>query len=443
MGSLDGGGGFDTLSYAAFGGSVSVQITASDAGGYSGTEEPTISGGGFQGIDNIIASPSAAGSSILAGDDLTSTWDLGATQTYSDGSATPLSFSGFDTLQGGAGANTFNVLASSTVNLNGGAGNDSFVFSDGAVLHGSIDGQRGVNTLDLGGYHHATEVNLAAGTASVLDGTLANIQDVTGGTAANTITGGSADNTFISNGTNDVLVGGSGNDTFVLTLPAGSRTSVTDNQGNNSLDFSRAGTGIVLNLDSTAVQTVASGRQLQIDGRFTIVIGTPFADEISTSATAYDRTISGGPADSASGDNLQVNVGGHVASRTLTVVQIQGMGTISYSHFSQVNLVNQATPTITWANPADITHGTALGDTQLDATATGIDGTSLAGTFAYTPAAGTVLGAGKGQTLSAVFTRPTRPITPAPPRRRRLTSARQAQRSTSQLVPTPAHPVSR
>ena len=95
VGSLDGGGGFDTLSYAAFGGSVSVQITGSDAGGYSGTEGQTFSGGGFQGIDNIIASPSAAGSSILTGDDLTSTWDLGTTQTYSDGSATPLSFSGF------------------------------------------------------------------------------------------------------------------------------------------------------------------------------------------------------------------------------------------------------------------------------------------------------------------------------------------------------------
>ena len=340
VGSLDGGGGFDTLSYAAFDGSVSVQITGSDAGGYSGTEGQTFSGGGFQGIDNIIASPSAAGSSILAGDDLTSTWDLGATQTYSDGSATPLSFSGFDTLQAGAGANTFNVLASSTVNLNGGAGNDSFVFSDGAVLDGSIDGQGGVNTLDLGGYHQATEVNLAAGTASVLDGTLANIQDVTGGTAADTITGDSADNTFISNGTSDVLVGGSGNDTNVLTLPANSSTSVTDNQGNNSLDFSRAGTGIVLNLDSTAMQTVASGRQLQIDGRFTNVIGTPFADEISVSATAYDRTISGGLADSVSGI-LQVDAGGRIASVTPTAVLIKGMGTIFYSDFSQVILVKQ------------------------------------------------------------------------------------------------------
>jgi len=59
--------------------------------------------------------------------------------------------------------------------------------------------------------------------------------------------------------------------------------------------------------------------------------------------------------------------------------------------------VGQATPTITWTTPAAITYGTALGAAQLDATA------SVPGTFAYTPAAGTVLGAGP-QTLSVTFT---------------------------------------
>jgi hypothetical protein len=59
--------------------------------------------------------------------------------------------------------------------------------------------------------------------------------------------------------------------------------------------------------------------------------------------------------------------------------------------------VNQATPTITWAKPAAITYGTALSATQLDATA------SVAGTFVYSPAAGTVLSVGT-HTLSVTFT---------------------------------------
>jgi RHS repeat-associated protein len=59
--------------------------------------------------------------------------------------------------------------------------------------------------------------------------------------------------------------------------------------------------------------------------------------------------------------------------------------------------VNRATPTITWAMPAPISYGTALSVTQLDATA------SVAGIFAYSPAAGTVLTAGT-QSLSVTFT---------------------------------------
>src|SRR5262249_3396604 len=60
--------------------------------------------------------------------------------------------------------------------------------------------------------------------------------------------------------------------------------------------------------------------------------------------------------------------------------------------------INQATPTITWANPADITYGTPLSATQLDATA------SVAGSFQYTPGLGTVLHVGASQTLSVKFT---------------------------------------
>jgi hypothetical protein len=58
----------------------------------------------------------------------------------------------------------------------------------------------------------------------------------------------------------------------------------------------------------------------------------------------------------------------------------------------------KATPTITWANPAAITYGTALSGTQLNAT------TSVLGSFVYTPASGTVLDAGNGQTLHVDFT---------------------------------------
>src|SRR6202030_784676 len=59
--------------------------------------------------------------------------------------------------------------------------------------------------------------------------------------------------------------------------------------------------------------------------------------------------------------------------------------------------VTQATPVITWNNPANITYGTALSATQLNATA------SVPGTFVYTPAAGGIPAAGT-DTLSVTFT---------------------------------------
>jgi len=55
-------------------------------------------------------------------------------------------------------------------------------------------------------------------------------------------------------------------------------------------------------------------------------------------------------------------------------------------------------PEITWANPANITEGTLLSATQLNATA------NVAGTFVYTPAIGTKLDVGYYQDLKVDFT---------------------------------------
>jgi subtilisin-like proprotein convertase family protein len=56
-----------------------------------------------------------------------------------------------------------------------------------------------------------------------------------------------------------------------------------------------------------------------------------------------------------------------------------------------------AVPSITWPNPAAITYGAALSAAQLNATA------NVAGSFSYTPPAGTMLQAGAGQDLLVTF----------------------------------------
>jgi len=59
--------------------------------------------------------------------------------------------------------------------------------------------------------------------------------------------------------------------------------------------------------------------------------------------------------------------------------------------------VAKATPIVTWANPANIVYGAVLGSSQLNATA------NAAGTFAYSPGAGTVLNSGTNQPLLVAF----------------------------------------
>ena len=60
--------------------------------------------------------------------------------------------------------------------------------------------------------------------------------------------------------------------------------------------------------------------------------------------------------------------------------------------------IGKANPVITWADPAAITYGTALSATQLNATA------NVAGTFVYSPAAGSVPAVNTGLVLNVTFT---------------------------------------
>ena len=87
------------------------------------------------------------------------------------------------------------------------------------------------------------------------------------------------------------------------------------------------------------------------------------------------------------------------AGQTLTVT-FTPTDSADYAGDTATVLINvaQATTTVNWTNPGTIVYGTYLSSAQLDATA------SVPGSFAYIPAAGTVLGVGNGQTLTVVFT---------------------------------------
>lgn len=94
-----------------------------------------------------------------------------------------------------------------------------------------------------------------------------------------------------------------------------------------------------------------------------------------------------------------LSVGTHSLTVTFTPSNTSSYSTSTKSVSLVVNsaATTKTTPSITWSTPAEIYWGVALSSKQLDATA------SVAGTFAYSPAAGTVLSAGT-HTLKVTFT---------------------------------------
>ena len=341
-GSITGSGGTNTLDLTNYTTPLSVTLTSGSSAGVGGfiSGSPDPISKTFSDIGSILTT-SGIGDS-LTGENADRTWNLDVSDTYGDGTATFLTFSGFDVLTGGSGDDTFNILTATTANLNGGSGTNQFVFADGVVLDGSIDSRGSTSILDLSQIHGATSVDLATGYCSVVDGTLSGVPVIVSGTGTNNVTGDASNDTYYSDGTADTFVGGGGSDTFSLTLQAGSSTRVTASQGDNTLDFSRATAGIALDLDSTQLQTVSTGRQLQLTGEFTTVIGSPFSNTFDVTAGLLPRTIIGGTAGSTADDTLQVDAGGRVAVVTPTQVLVEGLGAITYSHFSNVIVVDQA-----------------------------------------------------------------------------------------------------
>jgi hypothetical protein len=121
----------------------------------------------------------------------------------------------------------------------------------------------------------------------------------------------------------------------------------------------------------------------------------------STSGLTVTFTASG----SCSVSGITVTITG-AGTCTITAHQAGNANYAAAPDVPRAFAVAKATPGISWADPADITYGTALSGVQLDATA------SVAGSYVYTPASGTVLSAG-AHTLSVTFT-PTDSVNYAP-----------------------------
>jgi Ca2+-binding RTX toxin-like protein len=179
--------------------------------------------------------------------------------------------SGIDTIIGSA-ANDFILGAGGNDVLKGGLGNDRL---RGGAGSDNVDGGDGIDTYDASDITAGGTISLVAGThvqGSVID-TLANIEDVIGGTQADTIIGsaganrldgggaadnidgGDGDDILVGGAGGDKLVGGVGSDTASYDTMAVAATATTDATSGLSIN----GVKVDLKINSSTNGTTAPG----------------------------------------------------------------------------------------------------------------------------------------------------------------------------------------
>jgi hypothetical protein len=152
----------------------------------------------------------------------------------------------------------------------------------------------------------------------------------------------------------------------------GDKTVVVSNRGTEPLIFAAPATGSNPSYPASFLEIWAEGSLCKA--------GTPLASGASCDVSMWFEPAGSGV---ISGNVVMTDNNLNQTDATQSI-PLNGIGGL-------------VVPAITWAAPAGITYGTPLSAKQLNAS------DSLAGTFAYSPAAGTVLPAGS-QTLSVTFT---------------------------------------
>jgi Ca2+-binding RTX toxin-like protein len=240
-----------------------------------------------------------------------------------------------NTLTGGAGDDSLNGTTGNDL-LFGGPNNDTYVF--GGSAPGEADqlmenANEGIDTLSFA--TQTTSVILSLGTTAVQSAhtnrsvklnSISTFENLIGGSAADSLTGNSLANTLTGgagddslNGTtgNDLLFGGLNNDTYVFGGSApgeADQLSENTNEGTDTLSFAAQTTSVIVNLGTTAVQSVHTNRTVKLNAANTFenAIGGTASDTLI--GNVLSNRLTGGNGDNIlvgleAGDTLEAGTG--------------------------------------------------------------------------------------------------------------------------------------
>ncbi|MEM9264395.1 MAG: CHAT domain-containing protein [Cyanobacteria bacterium P01_F01_bin.13] len=228
-GNLAGGAGVDSLDYSAYTTNVAINLaynTATAIGGFTNFEQIT---GGSGNSDRISAT---------------------------DGND--------DIILGGVDKGIINtVIFNNIESVLGQAGDDRFVFDDGAQVSGTLDGGTGTDGLDYDNYTSDVAINLQTSISTGNQG-INNFESLIGGSANDTLTGTNANDTITFTGVNAGSInalsfnnienydGGTGDDVFTLNNGASVTGELTGGDGFDTANYSNYTTGITVDLQTNS-----------------------------------------------------------------------------------------------------------------------------------------------------------------------------------------------
>ena len=222
-----------------------------------------------------------------------------------------------NTLAGGAGDDKL-IGAAGNDWLIGGTNNDTYVFVPASGPEADRVTEtlnEGIDTLSFA--YLTTDVVVNLGSTSIqpvhTDRTLklnssAVLENIIGGTGADTLFGNSLDNTLIGGAGddkligaagNDLLIGGTNNDTYVF-VPASSPEAdlVTEriDEGTDALSFAYLTTDVMLGLETSLVQSVHVNRTLKLNAAsvFEVIVGGSGNDTLTGNSLANTLTGNAG-----------------------------------------------------------------------------------------------------------------------------------------------------
>lgn len=395
-GTIDGGGGTNTLDYSAWTTGVTVNLAGGTATGTTGISniQDVIGGSGNDTLtgntkNNILVGGAGDDTYIFDADSAlgndtiieraeggTDTLDFSLTTlvglNIDLSSAGPqmihstnltLDLSAGDVIENVIGGARADIITGNSLDnaLTGGPGNDNLIGGGGVdtvvetrdsnftlsntslSIGGEVDRLSSIESARLTGGTGANTLNASTFTLGpvVLDGA--------GGT--DTLRGGTGNDRLIGGAGNDTLTGGGGDDTYVL-APDGGTDTITEaaNGGVDTVDYSAYATGITVTLGGSA--TGLSGKVSNIEN----VIGGSGNDTLTGDANA-NRLAGGGGTDVLEGgkgdDTYVLTPGGTV---TITETRGGGTDTLDYSGYTEGVTVDLAAGTATGVsnNVADL-----------------------------------------------------------------------------------------